>query len=83
MPSNVSKTFYFSGNQKKLFAYFKAIGTIIKKDVCYRKDMLTQSFHKSKRNCKICEIMLIMSKSKHIFEIKPILIRIIKNVQIP
>lgn len=60
MPSNVSKTFYFSGNQKKLFPYFKAIGTIIKKDVCYRKDMLTQSFHKSKRNCKICEIMLIV-----------------------
>lgn len=27
MPSNVSKTFYFSGNQKNVFAYFKAIGT--------------------------------------------------------
>lgn len=54
------RRFIFLETKKKLFAYFKAIGTIIKKDVCYRKDMLTQSFHKSKRNCKICEIMLIV-----------------------
>lgn len=54
------RRFIFLETKKNLFAYFKAIGTIIKKDVCYRKDMLTQSFHKSKRNCKICEIMLIV-----------------------